>query len=250
MRRDSLVAFSAALLASVTGARADRCADARYVVTWAGGVLGAGEPEMLVLRGTSECGDGVVEGPEECDDGNAVLNDGCSFCSLETLFGGGGAEETDCNLAWGVAGVPAAPAVGCTDGDASCDQGSSAGECAVHVTLCLNVAARLATRCVPSGIARVALAAESLAGPAALEPSAQAAVLDPLTAALEWAPGTTVVREGTTLTATPPMTRYADVCRPLAVVVPARATRTVALLVTDPQERVDADAIAFSCAPA
>ena len=46
------------------------------------------------------------------------------------------------------------------------------------------------------------------------------------------------------------MTRYADVCRPLAVVVPARATRTVALLVTDPQERVDADAIAFSCAPA
>ena len=48
-----------------------------------------------------------------------------------------------------------------------------------HVTLCLNVAARLATRCVPSGIARVALAAESLAGPAALEPSAQAAVLEP-----------------------------------------------------------------------
>ena len=199
---------------------------------------------------TSECGDGVVEGPEECDDGNAVLNDGCSFCSLDTLFGGGGAEETDCNLAWGVAGVPAAPAVGCTDGDASCDQGSSAGDCAFHVTLCLNVAARLATRCVPSGIARVALAAESLAAPAALEPSAQAAVLDTLTAALEWAPGTTVVREGTTLTATPPMTRYADVCRPLAVVVPARATRTVALLVTDPQERVDADAIAFSCAPA
>ena len=48
MRRGSLVAFSAALLASVTGARADRCADARYVVTSAGGLLGAGEPEVLV----------------------------------------------------------------------------------------------------------------------------------------------------------------------------------------------------------
>lgn len=31
---------------------------------------------------TNVCGDGIAEGPEECDDGNSADNDGCSFCVI------------------------------------------------------------------------------------------------------------------------------------------------------------------------
>jgi cysteine-rich repeat protein len=39
----------------------------------------------LILYSNSVCGNGIVEGTERCDDGNAVNGDGCSAtCSLET----------------------------------------------------------------------------------------------------------------------------------------------------------------------
>jgi cysteine-rich repeat protein len=46
-----------------------------------------------------ECGDGVVEGSEECDDGNIIDGDGCSaYCKTELLCGNGsldGIEQCD-----------------------------------------------------------------------------------------------------------------------------------------------------------
>ncbi len=39
---------------------------------------------------TPECGDGIIEAPEECDDGNTVSGDGCSAtCTLEPKCGNG-----------------------------------------------------------------------------------------------------------------------------------------------------------------
>ncbi|KAK9789369.1 hypothetical protein WJX73_005379 [Symbiochloris irregularis] len=42
------------------------------------------DPEWLVVRWMAVCGDGVIEGPEECDDGNTKDGDGCSKdCLIE-----------------------------------------------------------------------------------------------------------------------------------------------------------------------
>lgn len=38
---------------------------------------------------TSWCGDGVIEGPEECEDGNTDSNDGCSSTCMTEICGDG-----------------------------------------------------------------------------------------------------------------------------------------------------------------
>lgn len=42
-----------------------------------GTVLDAAGPRMDAVPAGPVCGDGVVEGAEECDDGNDALDDGC-----------------------------------------------------------------------------------------------------------------------------------------------------------------------------
>lgn len=34
----------------------------------------------------SVCGDGILIGKEECDDGNDVIRDGCSMCKIDIGF--------------------------------------------------------------------------------------------------------------------------------------------------------------------
>ncbi|KAK9844409.1 hypothetical protein WJX74_002134 [Apatococcus lobatus] len=47
----------------------------------------ANMPQWQVVRWLSVCGDGVIEGVEECDDGNTKSGDGCSaFCQVEDNF--------------------------------------------------------------------------------------------------------------------------------------------------------------------
>lgn len=45
---------------------------------------------------TPTCGDGVIEGDEECDDGNDRIHDGCdASCRVEPLWGCGDTVLTD-----------------------------------------------------------------------------------------------------------------------------------------------------------
>ena len=49
------------------------------------------------LNGPPVCGDGVIEGTEQCDDGNTVNGDGCSStCQVESGFTCNGASPTNC----------------------------------------------------------------------------------------------------------------------------------------------------------
>lgn len=48
-----------------------------------GDTRGLRQFHMQVVRWLSVCGDGVIEGVEECDDGNTKSGDGCSaFCQV------------------------------------------------------------------------------------------------------------------------------------------------------------------------
>jgi cysteine-rich repeat protein len=61
------------------------------VLAGCNGVLDVGEPTVIADPGDVEeepggpivCGDGVVEGEEQCDDGNATAGDGCGACIVE-----------------------------------------------------------------------------------------------------------------------------------------------------------------------
>lgn len=48
----------------------------------------ANEPIEVWLRPVEVCGDGVVQGDEACDDGNAIEADGCSRCTSDTCVNG------------------------------------------------------------------------------------------------------------------------------------------------------------------
>ena len=58
----------------------------------AGGVVfvgGGGCTEECREPSTETCGDGIIQPPEECDDGNEVPDDGCDGCALEGRCGDG-----------------------------------------------------------------------------------------------------------------------------------------------------------------
>jgi len=98
------------------------------------------------------CGDGITDTTrgEQCDDGGTTAGDGCSpRCFIEppatgVLIGGKGSGFTDCASEWLMdhatfnrKGQPDTKQ-SCRDGDASCDFGTTAGECLFHVWLCAN----------------------------------------------------------------------------------------------------------------
>lgn len=72
--------------------------DGEYTLTYSGDCDASGTvavvddtPKTCILTNTHvpECGDGVLEGDEECDDGNLIDGDSCSsVCALETSISG------------------------------------------------------------------------------------------------------------------------------------------------------------------
>jgi cysteine-rich repeat protein len=76
-----------------------------------------GPVDAIVTDGGPNCGNGVVEGSELCDDGDLLAGDGCAACAIES--------------GWSCAGVqPSACAETCGDqmivGDEGCDDGALA----------------------------------------------------------------------------------------------------------------------------
>ncbi|XP_061746548.1 pappalysin-2-like [Nerophis ophidion] len=71
-----------------TDRRVERGQEYEYVVqVQAGGLLGSPSPPLLYTHGQPYCGDGVIAGAEECDDGNLLDADGCSKkCLQESGF--------------------------------------------------------------------------------------------------------------------------------------------------------------------
>ncbi len=59
----------------------------------------------------TECGDGVTEGPETCDDANAVDGDGCSACSVDFGFQCDNAAVSDCTGPFDLGTFAAAEAI-------------------------------------------------------------------------------------------------------------------------------------------
>jgi cysteine-rich repeat protein len=117
------------------------------------------------------CGNGVLEGGEECDDGNTTVDDGCdATCRSEMIPGSGvGHVRRDCFHEWLAPPVSTRDLEGrpsrtlhCTEGDPACDyDGAADGVCTFHVALCFNVNDRrthngaAAPACSPSNIERV-----------------------------------------------------------------------------------------------
>lgn len=119
------------------------------------------------------CGNGTIDGTEECDDGNTSDGDACSAtCRSDLALGDAGA-KVDCFAEWLV--VPTPPRDGrgiprgrltCTDDDPTCDLGTFTGDraCTFQVALCLNVTELRrrdprsgAPSCVPAGVRSVAI---------------------------------------------------------------------------------------------
>jgi len=78
--------------------------------------------------GDAICGDGVIQTPEQCDDGNEDADDGCSLdCRVECGDGVVGAAETcDSTIA---DGMPGACPASCDDGDSCTTDTLSGSEC-------------------------------------------------------------------------------------------------------------------------
>jgi CSLREA domain-containing protein len=49
---------------------------------------------VVAAAGTPVCGNGIVESGEECDDGNAIANDGCTNCRIDSGFSCTGSPST------------------------------------------------------------------------------------------------------------------------------------------------------------
>ena len=82
--------------------------------------------EVLVRLGSSSCGDGALQTPEQCDDGGAADGDGCSAaCVVESC--------------WTCSGAPSSctPVGACGNGDGCCFAGCEAtndDDCPLHIT--------------------------------------------------------------------------------------------------------------------
>jgi cysteine-rich repeat protein len=98
-----------------------------------GGGTDSGPPPMDAPRGDAQamrCGNGMVEGTEECDDTNTTADDGCSpTCELECGDGRvGGTEDCDTGIAPGTTG--ACPTT-CDDGDSCTTDSMDGADCNV-----------------------------------------------------------------------------------------------------------------------
>jgi len=115
-----------------------------------------------------DCGNGILESGEQCDDGNDVPGDGCdAFCRFEVLLPGGGSD--DCIAEWAVINPFNTPFLdlddlpsskqSCVDGDPSCDaDGLFDDRCTFRVALCLQNVDPFLPDCVaPPGIAKYVL---------------------------------------------------------------------------------------------
>lgn len=94
-----------------------------------GGMMdGSTPPDGTVAM---RCGNGMLEGSEECDDGNRTANDGCaSDCTLECGDGTvTGAELCDTAIA---AGDPGACPADCDDGDACTTDSLTGADCSAE----------------------------------------------------------------------------------------------------------------------
>jgi cysteine-rich repeat protein len=108
------------------------------------------------------CGNSVVDGGEQCDDGNSLSGDGCSATCESELITDSLPRSTDCMHEWLTNPPPARNAKGlpfnrltCTDDDPTCDFGPAGdATCTFHVALCLNVAEQRFA-CAPTDVARV-----------------------------------------------------------------------------------------------
>jgi cysteine-rich repeat protein len=215
------------------------------------GTLNGTPGDPCSTKCTKLCGNGIRETGEECDDGasNGTSNDGCGpTCHMSAQFEGGGAEAWDCDAKWTVAGVAQSATPTCQAGDPSCDRGHVAGACTFKVTLCLAVYPGLSGSpfCVPGHITRVALAGASLAGPTALEPTAQTRVLTDIQARINAGTGSSGARTGSGIDVSPKLTQT-NVCGPTTIVVPAGAARDLAVETTDDLGHVDFDELFFNC---
>ncbi|XP_034038636.1 pappalysin-2 [Thalassophryne amazonica] len=89
----------------------------------ADGLLSNPSPPLLYVHGQSYCGDALIQGTEECDDGNLLDDDGCSKkCSKEVGFNCNG-EPSQCYV---------------FDGDGVCEEferGSSVQDCGYFTPL-------------------------------------------------------------------------------------------------------------------
>ena len=199
---------------------------------------------------TSECGDGVVQSAaEQCDDGNRVDGDGCSqFCLVEHLYAGSGGEAVDtCYAVWGVGGVTPAAVVECRDGDSRCDRDPAADVCRFQYYVCVNRdPTRVPPPCFPKDVREIAL------GPTTtLEPGDRAGFLAAVAALLGRAGGA-VSRDDAAgaVRVTPPLARHGE-CTEATVSVPSGAERALAVDVTDGRtpSTTDRDSIVFRCTP-
>jgi cysteine-rich repeat protein len=198
----------------------------------------------------SECGDGVVQAAgEQCDDGNRTDGDGCSqFCLVENLYAGGGGEAVDsCSAVWGIGGVPPAATVTCRNGDPRCDRGTSADGCRLQYYLCVNRnPTRVPPPCFPTAVSRLELEPASTLGDAD-----RGAFLDMATELLGRAGGT-VTRDDAlaTVRVAPPLTRRGE-CGEASLTVPVGTDRVLRAATTDADlpAATDHDEIVFRCTP-
>lgn len=107
-------------------------------------------PSITPSPTAAGCGNGVLDGTEQCDDGDAIDGDGCAAdCTLELVPGSAtGFSSRECFHEFLAPPVLSRDARGwpsrdlhCADDDPTCDFGAAPGDaaCTFHVALCFNV---------------------------------------------------------------------------------------------------------------
>jgi cysteine-rich repeat protein len=132
----------------------------------------------------TQCGNGVLNPDEQCDDGNPVSGDTCPdtcrYTTSKALIRGHRrsprADATGCQIEWYVVrptvqkdrfGLPSWHQT-CTDGDSSCDYDPTASSCGFKVVVCLNNSDPNLPACTPSGISPVYVIGPRPTGPQVL----------------------------------------------------------------------------------
>jgi len=198
---------------------------------------------LPALARAAVCGDGVVEPPEQCDEGaaNGTPGSDCeSYCEevIPALrIPGGGSRATDCQLE-GVLGLVSlvldrdgipSHAQQCVDGDPGCDRDPARGSCSFAFWVC-----------VGADDARIGCAAEHVAALEIRRPSARNGALAAVRAELFDKLGAYVP------------TGPGEICsgRMLLRVPVARRPARVRLRTRDAAGRADSDTFALRCAAA
>jgi YVTN family beta-propeller protein/cysteine-rich repeat protein len=115
----------------------------------------------------AQCGNGILETGEQCDDGNVNGNDGCAAnCRYELIPGNGvGAATTNaraCLLEFSVVNPNNVPRLDrngrlnstqtCRDNDPTCDFDPTSHTCEFHVAVCVNNLDPQLSSCSPQGV--------------------------------------------------------------------------------------------------